>query len=328
MKKIIALVLSLVLILGCTSAMAQLVVKVNNTQIAGNGTLVDEDAVNKKKLVLKLDADATFKVDVTNPPAGYTVQNVVVNAYTNADRVDTKYTMTYTGTAADQTGTWTSNTMAAGTLDAKASQQWPQGETFRRFRAVVTYVNADGQTKTEEQTFWVKNTFDKNVGVEFRSRTWFTNKTAMVFGPALNGHNWQTYGVVDLTKGTQTLTLLGSGEFDIGTVTVKVAGDKVTVSYKMNTSKAGDIYDDITVRSAYLNVTTTKPTSASAKSDFAFDVPFSISEDLGGKTTIAVVVNMKVDFQSTSPFVYKFWRNLPDRAALVANMQALIDAAQ
>lgn len=155
---------------------------------------------------------------------------------------------------------------------------------------------------------------------------WYPDNTANSFGPKADG-TWQTYSAIDLTvEGEQTFDLIAAGAWKIGIVKVTVNGDEVIVTYEMTEDLCtSDVWDDITVDSEYLNLfADVASIDLSAESTFAFGQPISIANDLGGDTSVAMVVSNKVDYPSHSPFVTRFWPNLPENKAIVEAMNALL----
>lgn len=155
---------------------------------------------------------------------------------------------------------------------------------------------------------------------------WYPDNTANSFGPKVNG-TWQTYSVVDLSvQGTQTYDLVAAGAWKIGTVYVTVDGDSVTVDYMMTEDvNTRDTWDDITVDSEYLNFFADADSiDLTAESSYAFGQTYSIAGDLGGDTVVCVVISNKVDYPSHSPYVTRFWPNVPANKAIVEAMNALL----
>lgn len=200
---------------------------------------------------------------------------------------------------------------------------------------VITYTDPiTGNQVQEEYQFFVDWSDYQNTwtGVHLHSFSnytlpcWYPNNTANVFGPKVPG-SWQTYAAVDLSvQGTQELKLIGAGAWTLGTVTVTVDGDTVVVDYLMDEDiNTRDTWDDINVDSEYLNIFADAASiDIYAESAFAFGTPFSITEDLGGDTTVALYVCNKVDYPSHSPYVTRFWPNMCENKAIVEAMNAIL----
>lgn len=198
---------------------------------------------------------------------------------------------------------------------------------------VITY-EVNGEAVTDAYEFYGDwNDYqDSWFGIHWESFTnytlpcWYPNNTANVFGPKVPG-SWQTYAAVDLSvQGTQELKLIGAGAWTLGTVTVTVDGDTVVVDYLMDEDiNTRDTWDDINVDSEYLNIFADAASiDIYAESAFAFGTPFSITEDLGGDTTVALYVCNKVDYPSHSPYVTRFWPNMRENKAIVEAMNAIL----
>lgn len=199
---------------------------------------------------------------------------------------------------------------------------------------VVRYMNAAGEEVVMGYQFYADwtNYLHGKYGFSVESFTsytlpcWYPDNTANVFGPQAEG-TWQTYAAVDLSvQGVQTFDLIAAGAWKIGTVIVNVAEDEVTVTCQMDEDQnTRDIWDDVRVDSEYLNIFADAASiDLSAASSFAFGQPISISGDLGGDTTVALVISNKVDYPAHSPYVTRFWPNLPENKALVEAMNALL----
>lgn len=169
--------------------------------------------------------------------------------------------------------------------------------------------------------------FEDYTGVLSAARPcWYPNNTANSFGPKVAG-SWQTYSAVDLSvQGEQIFDLVAAGAWKIGTVKVTVNGDEVIVTYEMTEDiNTRDIWDDINVDSEYLNIFgDAASVDLTAESTYAFGTPISIANDLGGDTTVALLISNKVDYPSHSPFVTRFWPNMRENKAIVEAMNAIL----
>ncbi len=147
---------------------------------------------------------------------------------------------------------------------------------------------------------------------------WYENNHAIVFGPKMED-DWKTYAVVDLSMdGVQVLPLVASGLWQIGEVTVTVAGDEVLVEYRM---LEGPGTTEVQVDSAYLNFYPQLPTKASTEEPaaFAFGTPLSIARDLGGAFILPMYVELVVDYAAFAE-EYRFWPNMSVNRAMAAEM--------
>lgn len=167
---------------------------------------------------------------------------------------------------------------------------------------------------------------------------WYVDNTVCAFGPALKDMipgltgKWYTAAVVDLSvQGTQRFDLIGAGAWKLGTVTVTVDGDEAVVDYlcteDVNTI---DTWNEISVEREFVMlypdleaIGTADP--AQIESPFAFGEPFSIAQTFGEDTTVILYVNNVMTYGSHSPYVTRFWPNLPENAAIREGMLAMLE---
>ena len=156
---------------------------------------------------------------------------------------------------------------------------------------------------------------------------WYPDNTACVFGPKVEG-SWKTFAAVDLTvEGTQSFDLVAAGAWKIGTVFVTVTGDEVVVDYIMSEDICTkDVHDDITVDAEYVKFFADAASIDATVETAAFGTPISIANDLAGDTTVALYVELQVDYPSHSPFVTRFWPNYGPNKAAVKAMNELLAA--
>ncbi len=164
----------------------------------------------------------------------------------------------------------------------------------------------------ETEKFFVNWNTDGYVSVTGRS--WYPNNHAHAFQKLSQKYDgWKTYANVDLsTDGTQTIKLVAAGAWNIGNITVTVNGDEVVVDYMMHEDKITvDVWDDVNVDSEFINIFADADSiDLEAESTFAFGVPFSIANDLGGDTEVALVIELVVDFTENNPYVYREWTGM------------------
>ncbi|MBQ8201144.1 MAG: hypothetical protein IJZ74_05190 [Clostridia bacterium] len=307
MKKIFALVLALAMLLGCTSAMAW-----------DDALPYDSITVNPADL-----GNVTYDVEADNALAAllgatdYTVNVYVLNLKTdNATLVGEDVA---TGTVDGTTDTVTIN------WDAAWTDKTIEGSEVEYVIQVEYTVPGVTDPVTMEMYHIYANLTKKN-SITLSTKAWYPDNTACVFGPQM-ADSWKTYAVVDLTvEGTQELKLVGAGAWELGKVFVTVAGDEVTVDYLMHEDVVTtDVNDDINVDAEYVNVyADVESMDIKAESTFAFGTPFSIANDLAGDTTVVLYVQLQVDYPSHSPFVYRFWPNMPANKAIVEAMNGLL----
>lgn len=321
MKKILALILTLLMALGCAGAMAG---EIDPTAATG---AVDELAptvatpmTGGMLTVDGADGEEPVLFEITGNGASYDVAN-----YTCINGAWTQ-TAEHLGLTGDQVILATNN-------GGQNTDETPlNGEVTNWL--VITYTNEDGEEVRMGYQYYVDwfeyvNGWTGAQAASFSQLTlpcWYPDNTANVFGPKVDG-SWETYAAVDLSRdGVQFFDLIGAGAWKLGTVTVTVEGDSVVVDYRMTEDViTTDTWDDITVDSEYVNLfADAQAIDMKAESAFAFGEPISISADLGGDTSVALYVRNQVDYPSHSPFVVRFWPNLPQNVAIVEAMNALM----
>lgn len=165
----------------------------------------------------------------------------------------------------------------------------------------------------------------------------FPRNTVTSFGPQFRvltpdlTDEWYMFTPIDLTvQGRQTFELVGGNVMNVGNVHVDVSGDNVTVTYQAHymgeTDKVEIISEYLNFFNAYSTITTVKPEDL--PSQFAFGVPFSISNNLGGDSNVLMFVrNVQTFFRFPVPTA-ELQRNLPnsdENFALRGHMLQLMD---
>ncbi len=191
-------------------------------------------------------------------------------------------------------------------------------------RAVrVTFETTSGYKKSAT----VYQMSEKEGGVVYLRQirpTYYSNNTASSFGPHLRDLTsgltdlWYMVTPLDLTKqGRQTYELVASNVNVIGEVYVDVSGDIVTVSYYNYYERYGG---DTKTKSEFIRLyhhygEIAPADFEQAGSPFRFNEPFSISYDLGGDTTVLMLVINRVDycnFPTSDHMLRRFWENTPE----------------
>lgn len=308
MKKTLSLILALVLVLSCTAAFAG----------TGAGLPVDQYAsiVNPELGTWYGTVNGDDAAAIENGATEYIV--LVYPVYLTTGQIG--------NVPAQEYGPMPVNNPVdlIWTPGLKDTADWDDAE--QEYLVMVVY-NDDPENPTiETGTVYVNDQTDGKLVLA--SEAWYPNNTACVFGPKMDG-SWKTYAAVDLSvEGTQTLKLIGAGAWNLGKVTVTVAGDEVVVNYLMNEDiNTKDVHDDITVDSEYVNIyADVESMDIAAESAYAFGQPISIENDLAGDTTVVLYVQLQVDYPVHCPFVYRFWPNLWQNKAIVNAMTDLLEA--
>ena len=127
-----------------------------------------------------------------------------------------------------------------------------------------------------------------------------TSNVITTFGPRFRDLNkrlteeWFMFTPVTLEEGTQEFDMIAGNMYVVGTVSVIVKGDEVSVRYKYrkdNTRSLSEFYtwfpDFETIASAELE---------DIGDSLTFKKPYSISQDLGGDTEVILIVRNKASF--------------------------------
>ena len=305
MKKLFALILTLALLLSATAALAaseSITLKyLGNSKIA-----LDSGAALKGYEATYKGPDTTVTVAVTDRVTGKTYD---VGAFAVKDG-----------------GTFS--------FDMRQYGAFSQIDKPRAMR--VTLTTASGYKKSTT----VYQVAEKEGGAVYLKQlrpTYYADNTATSFGPHLRDLTpgltdlWYMVTPLDLSKqGRQTYELVAGNLNVIGEVYVDVAGDAVTISYY-------NYYDDkggqtkttkefVTLFHDYAEITAA--TLARADSEFAFNVPVSVQRDLGGDTTVLMLVVNHVDycnFPTSKDMLRRFWENTPENKAKREALVRLID---
>ncbi len=129
-------------------------------------------------------------------------------------------------------------------------------------------------------TVWYHMTVS-SIGPRFRDVTDLTNK-------------WNMFTVVDLSvDGEQTFDLIAGDIHVIGTMTVKVADGKVTVTYSLNSKEMSVKAESLSIVSGLDAITNLEELPA-----FNFGEEISIADQLGGDTMVVIYVKNVVHYES------------------------------
>ncbi len=166
----------------------------------------------------------------------------------------------------------------------------------------------------------------------------FGRNTVTSFGPQFRvltpelTKKWYMFTPIDLSQqGRQTFTLVGGNMYEVGEVYVDVYGDTVNVTYKYyydgeTGSKIEGISQYLNFFQAYNTITEVEPEKL--PSNFAFNTPFSIANNLGGDTNVLMFVrNVETFYRFPTPKaeMRRNYPNTPARKAERGAMLALMD---
>lgn len=193
------------------------------------------------------------------------------------------------------------------------------GEEFDRV-STESWLNPDELYPTEP----VEEEFI-NPYTETHGKT-YSHNTVCSFGPHFRNispeltDKWYMFTALDLSyDGTQTYEIVGGNAYIIGSVTIDVYGDNVTVTYDYAPGVWG--YDEFfTFFHDYDDVTTVNPSEISDK--YEYEKTYSIANDLGGDTSVLLFMCNTATFKSDNRALGYFYENIDERKSL---RQAMLD---
>ncbi|MHC1786078.1 MAG: hypothetical protein AB9880_03305 [Christensenellales bacterium] len=162
----------------------------------------------------------------------------------------------------------------------------------------------------------------------------YPRNTVTSFGPQFRvltpdlTDEWYMFTPIDLTiQGRQTFQLIGGNALEVGEVYVDTFADSVTVTYQYyfagQSDKIEPLSEFLYFFPAYSTITTVDPKQIA--SSFAFGVPLSIAQDLGGDTNVLMFVrNIETFYRFPVPTA-ELLRNQPKSAENHALRQHMLD---
>lgn len=174
--------------------------------------------------------------------------------------------------------------------------------------------------------------------------TWYPHNTICVAGiefrkvrPELTS-KWYNFAAIDLSAdGVQTFDLVASNKYIIGTVTVTKFGDEVTVDWDLRRQGTNDANfkperEFLTFFSDLNAVTEVEPDKFEGPT-YEFGKPISIANDLGGDTNVLLYICNQATYCNNLSYEYKnpiyhaeYWPNLKWRIAVREAMMELVNA--
>lgn len=134
---------------------------------------------------------------------------------------------------------------------------------------------------------------------------------------------WYMFTPVDLSQdGEQVYEMVAGNVYVVGTMTVKVAGDEVTVSYDYFNDMIQNKGEFFTIFPDYESITTVEP--AEIEAAYEYETVYSIANDLGGDTEVVIFACNVASVRDDNPRIVRFWENTPERKALRENMLDMI----
>jgi hypothetical protein len=179
--------------------------------------------------------------------------------------------------------------------------------------------------------------FDKVSGIMGAASKWYTNNTVCVAGASLKTldpdltSKWYTVVPVDLSQDvTQTFPLVAGNKYLIGSVSVTVAGDEVTTTYKYPEFHNYHIFpgDDCLASFTGVDQITSEFLDAPA-SETAFGTAISKASDLNGQDVALLFVcnrlTYRIPFNNQSAAPRKYYPNTKGMAGYFDNVKALLE---
>lgn len=158
--------------------------------------------------------------------------------------------------------------------------------------------------------------------------TYYPHNTVCSFGPHFRNVTpsltdaWYMFTALDLSQnGIQTYEMVAGNVFIVGSVTITVDGDEVTVHYEYVNDQIIAEDDFFTFFNDYNSITTVNPSELTA---WEYDKTYSIANDLGGDTSVLLFTCNKVTLRDDNPGIVRFWENIEWRKALREQMLTMI----
>jgi len=158
--------------------------------------------------------------------------------------------------------------------------------------------------------------------------TYYPHNTVCSFGPHFRDvtpsltDDWYMFTALDLSQnGVQTYEMVAGNVFIVGTVTITVDGDEVTVHYEYVNDKIMEEDSFFTFFNDYDSITTVNPNELAT---WEYDKTYSIANDLGGDTSVLLFTCNEVTFRDDNPGIVRFWENIEWRKALRDQMLTMI----
>ncbi|NLC33122.1 MAG: hypothetical protein GX781_07485 [Clostridiales bacterium] len=177
---------------------------------------------------------------------------------------------------------------------------------------------------------------DKNTDLPYyvqEHNAYYPRNTVSSFGPQFRiispdfTKEWYMFTPIDLSmQGRQTFTLIASNMYEVGEVHVDVYGDTVNVTYNYfyegQTEKIEKVEEHLSFFNDYtqaleqdVNTTTTQ---------YAFGVPFSIANLLGGDTNVLMFIRNNLTYYRFPVPTEQLSRNYPNSEARNAQRGAML----
>lgn len=292
MKKLVALLLAVVLMSTCLPlALAE---DITPSDVFGEFDEIDrghwnapyDHSVWKKMFGFQLKQDAKMTVDVY-------LDGDLFNTLMDGKSLNAGY-VTVDWPAVNQTG-WHPEPNGLTTFDVVLTAEVNGQTVVQHYSYGISYAHS---IKDHIQATWYPHNTVCVAGIEFRDvKPELTNK-------------WYNFAAIDLSQdGTQTFDLVASNMYVVGTVTVTVAGDEVTVDWKLR--KQGTTDANFESESEFLTFFNSLDVVTGVEPDgfvgpvYQFDQPISIANDLGGDTNVLLYIRNTATYCTNLSYKYQ-----------------------
>ena len=354
MKKLVALVLAVGLLLTCVSALAE-VPKIGDSEILFakevNGEKTNtwssktEHSKTQELVEFSLSDDALVRASIYNSDTGEFYVGVADGEYQAG-----KVTLYWNGVNSKG---WHAPRGQEVNLVIRVYASNENGST----KADIPLDFVSGHNMEDHEEIFIPPIITDIIPEEYRPENvpfefdpeepiidyqWYAHNNICVGGlefrqekPEVT-NKWYNFAPIDLSvQGEQVFELVASNMYVIGSVVVTVDGDDVTVEWKLN--KQGTTDANFQNESEFLTffhnideVTSVEPKDI--ETSFEFGEPISIANDLGGDTNVLLYIRnvatycTNLSYQYQQPiFHFNFDRNIPFRVAYQEEMRALME---
>lgn len=317
MKKLVCLVLSLAMLMSCTSAWAAPII----TNLFENQDIIVPWGETKE--IIKIDGNGsqvdwllTTEGDGREEPAFYPIFDV-----------DGKYQGNYEYRGSNQDHVvieWFGSAFGDWTHNDGGELHHLYVDGLLLFDFYVDWISYGSDGEANYDRISMEQYKDPPLYVMppyWRDNTKiFTRNTVCSFGPHFRDitpemtDKWYMFTPVDLSRdGKQVYEMVGGNAYVIGTVSVTVNGDEVVVDYRY----LPDVYaydEFYTFFPDYDSVTTVNPEEIGTA--YEYGQKLSIEKDLGGDTDVLLFTCNRATFKSNNDYIVRFYENVPWRASL------------
>lgn len=188
-------------------------------------------------------------------------------------------------------------------------------------------VEVDGWVEAMD-SFFVRR--DVGGAATLEKAQWLSNNTVCSVGPRFQDvrdaltDEWYMFSVVDLSEnGMQSFDLVAGGIYVVGEVYVTVKDDSVHVTYAYD--HPDEIYETEKFFRLFTDLDSMDTVHPEDLESMEYGAYYSISEDLGGDTTVLLFTCNRVSFMNSTPGLTRFYESLDDYEELLEDMLAQLE---